>query len=400
MKKRKINLTVVFVLVLILSNLGTYFLAVNGVFNGKNSVTIKTDSQTISSGLQKIASLEKKIQSDYYKDVDEQALMDGAIKGMFDAIGDEYSAYYTKDEYTKLMESTTGSFEGIGVVVTEDGNKNTIVVTPYKDTPAGNAGIQTGDTIIKVDGEDVTGKGMDYAVSKMRGTAGTPVKVTVSRDGQEIDFNLTRDTIDTKTVDSKVLGNNIGYIEISQFTETTGEEFKQQMDDLMAQGIQGLVIDLRYNGGGLVDQSVEVADRLLGQTEVVYTVDKQGNRKDYRATSEDQVTVPVTVLVNEGTASASEILAGAIQDTQAGTLIGTKTFGKGIVQEVISLMDGTGYKLTNAEYFTPNGRNIHGVGLTPDVEINQNESYKDTLVVPEDQDTQLQKALEVLQSKM
>ncbi|MEG2418808.1 MAG: S41 family peptidase, partial [Eubacterium sp.] len=127
---------------------------------------------------------------------------------------------------------------------------------------------------------------------------------------------------------------------------------------------------------------------------------KQGNRKDYRATSEDQVTVPVTVLVNEGTASASEILAGAIQDTQAGTLIGTKTFGKGIVQEVISLMDGTGYKLTNAEYFTPNGRNIHGVGLTPDVEINQNESYKDTLVVPEDQDTQLQKALEVLQSKM
>ncbi|MEG2642903.1 MAG: PDZ domain-containing protein, partial [Eubacterium sp.] len=183
MKKRKINLTVVFVLVLILSNLGTYFLAVNGVFNGKNSVTIKTDSQTISSGLQKIASLEKKIQSDYYKDVDEQALMDGAIKGMFDAIGDEYSAYYTKDEYTKLMESTTGSFEGIGVVVTEDGNKNTIVVTPYKDTPAGNAGIQTGDTIIKVDGEDVTGKGMDYAVSKMRGTAGTPVKVTVSRDG-------------------------------------------------------------------------------------------------------------------------------------------------------------------------------------------------------------------------
>ncbi|MGL4283668.1 S41 family peptidase [Eubacterium aggregans] len=400
MKKQKINLTVVFVLVLILSNLGTYFLALNGVFNGKNSVNFKTDSQTISSGLQKIASLEKKIQSDYYKDVDEQALMDGAIKGMFDAIGDEYSAYYTKDEYTKLMESTTGSFEGIGVVVTEDGNKNTIVVTPYKYTPAGNAGIQTGDTIIKVDDEDVTGNGMDYAVSKMRGTAGTPVKVTVSRDGQEIDFNLTRDTIDTKTVDSKVLGNNIGYIEISQFTETTGEEFKEQIDNLMAQGIQGLAIDLRYNGGGLVDQSVEVADRLLGQTEVVYTMDKQGNRKDYRATSEDQVTVPVTVLVNEGTASASEILAGAIQDTQAGTLIGTKTFGKGIVQEVISLMDGTGYKLTNAKYFTPNGRNIHSVGLTPDVEINQNENYKDTLVVPEEQDTQMQKALEVLQSKM
>ncbi len=293
------------------------------MLSGGKNVTISTNSSTVTSGVEKLVELEKKIQSDYYKDVDEQALVDGAIKGMFDAIGDEYSAYYTEEEYQKLMETTTGTYEGIGVVVTEDDSKTAVVVTPYRNTPAGNAGVQTNDRIVTVDGDDVVGKGMEYAVSKMRGEAGTSVKITVERDGTRVDYDLKRQSIDTQTVESTVLDDNVGYILISEFTENTADDFNTQLTDLQSKGIKGLIIDLRYNGGGLVDSSVAIADRLLGETEVVYTVDKKGNRQDYKSTGEVKLDLPMAILVNEGTASASEILSGAVQDTQAGTLVGT-----------------------------------------------------------------------------
>ncbi|MDD2414296.1 MAG: S41 family peptidase [Eubacteriaceae bacterium] len=387
---------ILLIAIIVISNIGTYFFTVNGMLSFGHHYVFSTGDEEVADHVSKLLELEKIIQSDYYKDVDEATVMDGAIKGMFDAIGDKYSAYYTKDEFKSLMETSTGTYEGIGIVVTEDDDKNTVVVTPYKGTPAGDAGIQTGDVIIKVDGEDVTGKGSDYAVSKMRGDAGTKVNVTVKRNDQEISYDLERQSIDEQTVSSSVINDNVGYISISEFTQKTGDDFNSQLNDLQAKGITSLVIDLRYNGGGLVDSAVSVADRLLGDTEVVYTVKKDGERQDYKSSGDVKFDKPIVVLVNEGTASASEILAGAIQDTGAGTLVGTKTFGKGIVQEVKSLSDGSGYKLTTAEYFTPNGRNIHGIGLTPNTVIDQNPDYKNTLSVPQDQDTQLQKALEIV----
>jgi carboxyl-terminal processing protease len=400
MDKKTKKIIAILVTLLVVTNIATYLLTINGIITGGNTIVVKASNPTVATDVKKIAALEERIQSDYYQDVDDQTLMDGALKGMFDSLGDQYSAYYTTEEYQDLLMTTTGNYEGVGLLVSEDDNKDTVVVTPYKDTPAGNAGIQTGDTITKVDGEDVTGKGVDYTVSKLRGDAGTVVNVTIKRGDQEMSFDLVRAQIDTETVESQVMDGNVGYISISEFTEKTAEDFDSQLSDLQDQGVKALVIDLRYNGGGLVNQAVDVADRLLGETEVVYTVDKNGNRQDYTSSDEQKVDIPIVVLVNKGTASASEILSGAIQDTQAGKLVGTQTFGKGIVQEVVSLADGSGFKLTSAQYFTPNGRSIHGVGLTPDVVIEQAPEYQDTLTVPVASDVQLQKALEIVKSEM
>lgn len=396
-KNNKTKRIVLIVLALILTNVLTFCLTSWGVIKMPNRIVLHTNNQVVADALTKINSLEKVIQSNYYQDVDDTALMDGALKGMFSAIGDEYSKYYTVEEFTKMLEQSGGSFEGIGILVTEDESETAVVVTPYKDTPAGNAGMQAGDRIIKVDGEDLTGKGMDYAVSKMRGKKGTEVTVTVRRDEGELSFTMIRDTISTTSVDGKVLDNGIGYIEISEFIETTGKDFNAKMDELESAGINGLIIDLRFNGGGLVDQAVEVADRLMDEGMVVYTVDKQGNREDYKSTDDRHFDKPVVVLVNDCSASASEILAGALQDRGKAKLVGIQSFGKGIVQTVQELTDGSGFQITTATYYTPNGRNIHGTGLTPDVIQEQTAGHEYVLDVPQNQDLQLQKAIEIIQ---
>ena len=394
--KRK-KYIVITVLLILVTNAASIFLIESGLVTIGDRVVVTAGDQETARGLQKLAFLKEKIDDSYYQDVDSNTLMEGAMKGLFEATGDQYSGYYNEEEFTKLMETSTGSFSGIGVVVTEDETGTAMVVTPYKNTPAGNAGVQAGDRIVAVNGEDVTGKGIDHAVNLMRGDAGTPVSITVERNGASQTFDLTREDIDTPTVDSKNM-DGIGYIAITEFTQKTSDDFNAQLDALMAQNITGLVIDLRYNGGGLVTSAVAVADRLLGDTEVVYTVNKQGDRKDYKSTGDVKLNIPIAVLVNGGTASASEILSGAIQDTGAGKLVGTKTFGKGIVQDVVPLSDGSGYKVTSASYYTPKGRSIHGVGLEPDVAVDQNPEYQNTLTVPEDQDIQLQKALEILRN--
>lgn len=396
-KSQKRKYILVAVLLILLTNAVTVFLISSGVITIGNRVVVTANNEETARGLQKLAFLKEKIDETYYQDIDDQVLLEGAMKGMFEATGDQYSGYFDQEAFQNLMETSTGTFSGIGVVVTEDENQTTMVVTPYKNTPAGNAGVQSGDKIIAVNDEDVTGKGMDYTVDLMRGEAGTPVKITVQRGEETHSFDLVREQIDTPTVDSKNI-DGIGYISISEFTQKTSEDFNTQLDALLAQNISGLIIDLRYNGGGLITSSVAVADRLLGDTEIVYTVNKNGDRKDYRSTADVQLDIPLVVLVNEGTASASEILSGAIQDTGKGTLLGTKTFGKGIVQDVVPLSDGSGYRLTSATYFTPNGRSIHGEGLTPDVVVDQNETYQKVLNVPEDQDAQLQNALGLLRN--
>ncbi|AFA49292.1 S41 family peptidase [Acetobacterium woodii] len=392
-KSKKIKAIIV-VVVLIMTNIITFTVATTGSFLLGNKLIVNVDSSETAAGVRKLLALKGQISSEYYKNVDNTTLFDGAIKGMFDSLGDPYSAYFTSEEFSKYMEMATGVYEGIGVVVTEDAQGYTYVVASQKGTPADAAGIKTGDKIIKVDGEDVSTIGSDLVVSKVKGPANTPVKITIARGDEIIEMDLVRQTIETNTVDSRVIGDK-GYIQISEFADKTATDFKTQLNALLEQNITGLVIDLRSNPGGGVNQAVEIADRLLGDTMVVYTVDREGHKTEYKSDATEQLNLPMVVLVDGGSASSAEILAGALKDTGAAQLVGTKTFGKGIVQEVIGLTDGGGFKVTNSEYFTPNGINIQGTGLEPNVVIEATDYMKNNAFTDEE-DVQLQKALEIL----
>jgi carboxyl-terminal processing protease len=392
-KSKKTKLIVIIV-VLIITNIITFTVATTGNFLIGNKLIVTVDSNETAAGIKKLLALKEQIGLEYYKDVDNTTLIDGAIKGMFDSLGDPYSTYFTSDEFSKYMEMATGVYEGIGVVVTEDEQGVTYVIAPQKGTPAEAAGIKTGDKIIKVDGEDVTTIGSDAVVAKVKGPADTTVNITIARGEEIIEMSLVRKTIEARTVESRVIGDK-GYIQISEFTDKTADDFETQLTELMAQNITGLVIDLRSNPGGGVQEAVEIADRILGETMVVYTVDKNGNKTEYKSDGSEQLNLPMVALVDGGSASSAEILAGALQDTGAAQLVGTKTFGKGIVQEIISLTDGGGFKVTNSEYFTPNGNNIHEKGLEPNIVIEATDFMKNNMFTDEE-DVQLQKALQVL----
>ncbi len=390
-KKAKI---IVIIVVLIITNIITFTVATTGNFLIGNRLIVTVDSSETAAGIKKLLALKEQISLEYYKDVDNTTLIDGAIKGMFDSLGDPYSTYFTTEEFKKYMEMATGVYEGIGVVVTEDEQGVTYVIAPQKGTPAEAAGIKTGDKIIKVDGEDVTTIGSDAVVAKVKGPADSTVNITIARGEEIIEIQLVRKTIEAKTVESRVIGDK-GYIQISEFTDKTADDFETQLGELLAQNITGLVIDLRSNPGGGVKEAVEIADRILGETMVVYTVDKNGNKTEYKSDGAEQLALPMVALVDGGSASSAEILAGALQDTGAAQLVGTKTFGKGIVQEIISLTDGGGFKVTNSEYFTPNGNNIHEKGLEPNIAIEATDFMKNNIFTDEE-DNQLQKALQVL----
>lgn len=392
-KSKKTKLIVIIV-VLIITNIITFTVATTGNFLIGNKLIVTVDSSETAMGIKKLLALKEQIGLEYYKDVDNTTLIDGAIKGMFESLGDPYSTYFTSAEFSKYMELATGVYEGIGVVVTEDDQGVTYVIAPQKGTPAEEAGIKTGDKIIKVDGEDVTTIGSDAVVAKVKGPADTTVTITIARGEEIIEMQLVRKTIEAKTVESRVIGDK-GYIQISEFTDKTAVDFETQLNELMAQNITGLVIDLRSNPGGGVKEAVEIADRILGETMVVYTVDKNGDKEEYKSDGTEQLNLPMVALVDGGSASSAEILAGALQDTGAAQLVGTKTFGKGIVQEIISLTDGGGFKVTNSEYFTPNGNNIHEKGLEPNIVIEATDFMKNNFFTDEE-DVQLQKALQVL----
>ncbi|WP_026395984.1 S41 family peptidase [Acetobacterium malicum] len=392
-KSKKTKLIVIIV-VLIITNIITFTVATTGNFLIGNKLIVNVDSSETAAGIKKLLALKEQISLEYYKDVDNTTLVDGAIKGMFESLGDPYSTYFTSAEFSKYMESATGVYEGIGVVVTEDEQGYTTVIAPQKGTPAEEAGIKTGDKIIKVDGEDVTTIGSDAVVAKVKGPADTTVNITIARGEEIIEMQLVRKTIEAKTVESRLIGDK-GYIQISEFTDKTADDFETQLGELLAQNITGLVIDLRSNPGGGVKEAVEIADRILGETMVVYTVDKNGEKTEYTSDGTEQLNLPMVALVDGGSASSAEILAGALQDTGAAQLVGTKTFGKGIVQEIISLTDGGGFKVTNSEYFTPDGNNIHEKGLEPNIVIEATDFMKNNFFTDEE-DVQLQKALQVL----
>lgn len=318
----------------------------------------------------KLVGLKRSIDKEFYKEANGEKLITGSIKGMFESLDDPYSQYYTKEEFKKLQEQTSGSYVGIGVVIGPTPDDELItVVSPIEGSPAEKSGIKSGDKIIKVDGKEVTSKDMDKAMGLIKGKAGTDVKLTIKRDSKTLDINVKREEIVLKTIDSKVLENDIGYIKISSFDEHTYNDFKKALDNLNKKNIKGLVIDLRDNPGGLLNICDDIADEILPKGNTIVSIkDNSGKSKVLKSDNDRQLDVPIAVLTNEGSASASEILTGAIVDNERGVAIGTTTFGKGLVQTVRELSDGTGYKLTTAQYYTPSGAYINKKGIKPNIE--------------------------------
>ena len=335
------------------------------------------------------------VKGQYVGAADGVNLMTGAVKGLVNALGDPYSVYMDPKMYSELMLETKGSFGGVGIVLGVKDKKLT-VVAPIEGTPAEAAGILSGDQIVRIGELDTKDMALDEAVGKIRGPEGSKVTLTIQRNGKEAqEFPLTRATIVIKSVSGKMLDKEMGYIRVSMFSETTGKDFTRKLEELKDQGMTSLVLDLRNNPGGLIDQCVKVAELLVPKGPIVSVIGKDGDRETYQSSS-TVAPLPLTVLVNGGSASASEIVAGAIQDRGAGKLVGVKTFGKGSVQRLMPLDKESAVKITIAEYHTPNDRSIHGKGIVPDVIVE----------IPKDfdreskQDPQLDKAIEVLKETL
>lgn len=331
------------------------------------------------------------IETKYVNDADDVKLIDGAIDGMVKSLNDPHSNYLSPKMYKTLMEQTEGSFAGIGVVMGMDNEQKIHIVGIMENSPGQKACLQEGDEILAVDGVPVTQMAFDEVAAHVRGQAGTDVVLTIMRDNTNQDITITRDNIKLKTVGHKMLDNNIGYIQIVSFSEDTANEFNEAYNDLKNQGMKALVLDLRNNPGGLLTTCVEIAKKLVPKGEIVSIVDKQGNKETY-SSSLEAPEYPLVVLINKNSASASEILSGAIQDTKAGTIIGNTSYGKGSVQTILPMFEDDAVKLTIAKYYTPSGRSIDGTGITPDIEINLDENATS--------DTQLNKALEVLKAQL
>lgn len=334
----------------------------------------------------------------YSDEIGEEELKEGIYSGYIGALGDPYSVYYDEEETKELYESTSGEYSGIGVVFSQ--NMNTKVITAvqvYENSPAEESGVQVDDILYKVDGEDVSSEDLSEVVQMIRGEEGTTVELTVLRgeDAEEVVLDIERRTIEVKTVVSEMKENQIGYIQITEFDSVTYDQFVEAFQELENQEMSGLVVDLRANPGGSLMTVSNILDLLLPEGTIVYTEDKNGKQEVLTSDEEHQFTKPIAVLVDGNSASASEIFAGAIQDYELGPIVGTTTYGKGIVQQIIDLDDDTCVKLTIAEYFTPNGRNIHKKGIEPDVEV----EYEKDEENPE-ADNQLEVALEEVRKQL
>lgn len=341
------------------------------------------------------------LEEHYYKDTNENDMLEGAISGMTEALKDPYTVYFTKEQMKQFTEKSQGSYVGIGVVVAMGEEGILTVVEPFEDSPALEVGIAKDDKIVKVDDKDVTTiRDEDMIISMIKGKEDTKVKISVYRpsEGKYLDFDVTRKKIKVVNIKSEVLNSDIGYIRISMFDSDISKYFGEHLNDLLKKNIKGLIIDLRDNPGGDYDQVSAIADRLIPEGLIVYTEDKKGNKQEKKSDS-TELNIPIAVLVNENSASASEVLSGALKDHNKATLVGTKTFGKGLVQAVVNLEDGSGLKVTIARYFTPSGVCIQEVGIEPDVKVEVAEKYSNvaTSQIPREEDNQLQKAIEVIQ---
>ena len=339
----------------------------------------------------------------YVEEYDEAIVEEMLYAGMMAGVGDRYTYYLPKEDLDRYMENSNGQFGGVGIEVYTTQTGEVTVSHVMEGQPAYEAGMQKGDIIIGVDGEDVRGKMVSDVATKIRGLKGTDVTVEVLRrtTGETLEFTMKRAVVVLESVKSRMIEGDIGYISISGFKENTYEQFSKELEELQADGMKGLILDLRDNPGGLVKSVYEIGEELLPEGTMVYTLDNKENRKDLEC-DEEYLDIPLVVLINENSASASEILAGAVKDMDAGKLVGMQTFGKGLVQRLFTLPDGSGVNVTIQKYYTPNGTSIHGVGVAPDAEVQLPEEYSTTAVsaIPVEEDTQLQKAIAVMQEEM
>ena len=364
-------------------------------------IAIKSDDNSSLGGLEAtLASFRSVLEEKYMGEIDDETLIEGAIKGYVSALGDPYTTYYTKEEMDELMEETTGNYVGIGIYMTLDLENNAIyVVKPMEGSPAEEAGIKAGDLITKVDGIEYSGEELDQASNAIKGKEGTKVKLEILSNGQTREIEVERRKIIVSHIVEKKF-DNIGYLLIEDFDGGCADEFEEKYKELEKQGIDRLIIDLRNNGGGVVNEAVDIADMLLEKDKtILITKDKKGNEEVKKCDNEASITMPVVVLTNGYSASASEILVGALKDNERATIVGTKTYGKGVIQEVDRLNDGSGLKITIEEYYTPNRDKINKVGIKPDEEIELSSEIIEKGTYTDEEDNQLQKAIEIIKRK-
>ena len=363
--------------------------------------TAKSDILT-NKTVKKIDELMSYIDLYYNDDYDEEDIRNAIYAGTLEGLGDPYSVYYTADEYKDMQINTSGNYYGIGAALSQDAKTKEVTISKvYEGTPAEEAGLKDGDQIIKVNDTESTSKELSALVQEIRGEEGTTVHLQVYRasNNKTFEIDVERKNVELPSITSKMLDGGIGYIQISEFQSKTDEQFKSALADLKKQGMKSLIVDVRSNPGGLINAASNILDQILPEGTIVYTEDKYGKREDYTSDS-NCLDCPIAVLVNENSASASEIFAGAIKDYNYGTLIGTKTFGKGIVQTVFPLEDGDAVKITTAKYYTPKGNYIHGVGIEPDIELTYKYSGPEDEAYDMKYDNQVQKAIEVLNGEM
>ena len=347
--------------------------------------------------LLKLRKLETYIRGYYIDEIDEKQLEDYLYYGLVAGMGDPYAAYYNEEETKSLVDSSSGNYCGIGAVFSQNLMTGIITVSKvYEDCPSFEAGMLPGDILYMVEGEEVTGMDLTTVVSKIKGEEGTEVTISMLRGEEVLDFTMKRQVIEVPTIEHEMLADQIGYIMISEFDGVTSAQFETALMELKQEGMKKLIIDLRNNGGGSVDAVSKIADLLLPEGLIVKTVYNDGKELE-RTSDASWVEVPMAVLINGASASASEILSGALQDYKVAAIVGTQSYGKGVVQSTLDLQDGTALRVTSAKYYTPNGNNIHGVGITPDVEIDLPEELKTEVTLSLEEDVQLQKAIEVLQ---
>ena len=365
--------------------------------NGKKFM-ITTSSKEGNEIANSISQYKSIIDKYYLGEVDEEKLKEGAIKGYIEGLDDPYTEYISKEDMEEYLDDTMGNFVGIGIYMVKDEATNRIkVLAPIKGSPAEKAGVLAGDIIISVNDEEFTGDQFSVISTKIKGEEGSTVKLKVLRGEEEKEFEIKREKIVVNPVEGKVIEKNIGYIAFSSFDENTSEEFKKKYEELASQGIKSLIIDLRNNGGGIVDEALEIADYFVEKdTILLYEVDKDNNEKVEKAKDGILINMPTIVLTNENTASSSEILAGALKDLGKAKIVGTKTYGKGVIQSLLTLSDGSGIKITSEEYLTPNKTKINKVGIEPDETVELPDTVTNVLRVEEKDDTQLQKAIQML----
>ena len=347
--------------------------------------------------IKKIYTAKSILDGKYISELEEDDLINGAIKGYVEGVGDDYTEYFTKEEMKDFMSETEGKYVGIGIYMVNNTRDNTIVVlTSIKDSPAEKVGILPGDIIKKVDGVEYTGEKIEEISKYIKGIEGTTVNLEIEREDKILTFEVERKKIDLYPIESEVLENNIGYINITSLDNECAEEFKTEYNDLSKNKIKSLIIDLRNNGGGIVDEALKIADYILEKNDIILiTKDKERNEDIEKSKNNPIINIPVVILTNENTASASEILTAALKENEKATIVGEKTYGKGVIQELISLYDGSGIKVTTEEYYTPNGNKINKIGIDPDKKVSLPDDLKSNYYPTKEEDTQLQEAIKI-----